>query len=172
MPSTRYSATCEPSGSAPFLISPSATSSTPHSTTGSDIGLDLEHCASAVDADDLAGHERCFGGCEVADHGSDFLHLGGPAHGYDADELRRQRGIALCDGNHLRRVHRARRNGIDGDAVARKLARHSGGQSMDAALGGVVCGMIPKPVADRVGAEIDDPAIRISTHFRDRMPGT
>src|SRR5277367_5287740 len=108
MPSTRYSATYDPSGSAAFLISPSATSSTPHSTTVSDIGLDLEHRASAVDADDLAGHKRRFGGCEVADHGSDFLHLGGPAHGYDADKLRRKRRIALCDGNHLWRVHRAR----------------------------------------------------------------
>src|ERR1700691_5363418 len=126
MPSTRYSATCEPSGSAAFLISPSATSSTAHSTTVSGIGMDLEHRASAVDADDLASHERRFGGCKVADHGSDFLHLGGSAHGYDADELRRQRRIALRYGNHLRRVHRARRDGIDGDAVARKFARHSG----------------------------------------------
>src|ERR1700735_1970833 len=110
MPSTRYSATCEPSGSEAFLISPSATSSTPHSTTVSDIGLNLsivnlKHSASAIDADDLAGHERRFGGCEVADHGRDFLHLGGPAHGYDADELGRQRRITLGDGDHLRRVH-------------------------------------------------------------------
>jgi hypothetical protein len=50
-------------------------------------------------------------------------------------------------------------------------ARHTGGQTMDAALGGIVGGMIPKSVADRVGAEIDDPAVGIGAHLRDRMPG-
>ncbi len=42
---------------------------------------------------------------------------------------------------------------------------------MDPALGGIVGGMIPQSVPDGVGAEIDDPAVGIGPHFRNRMPG-
>ena len=49
----------------------------------------LQHRAAAVDADDLAGHERRFVGGEIADHGGHLLHLGRPPHGNDADEFRR-----------------------------------------------------------------------------------
>src|SRR5260370_38780622 len=158
---TRYSGTCEPSGSEACLISPSATSSNPHSATVSDIGFGLEHGASAVHADDLPGHKRRFGGCKITDHRCNFLHLGGTAHRYHADKFCCKRRVALCDGNHLRRVHRTWRNGIHSNAVARKFARHSGGQAMDTALRGVIGGMIPKSVPNGIGAEVDDPSVRM-----------
>src|SRR5438105_12710513 len=66
-PSTRYSATLEPSGSGACLISPSTTSLAAQRTTVSAIS-DLEHGAAAVDADDLSGHERCLGGSKIGNH--------------------------------------------------------------------------------------------------------
>ena len=70
-----------------------------------------------------------------------------------------------------RRVDGARRDGVDADAIRRKIQRHGAGQAENGALGGNI-GTVAAPAGEReLRRHGDDRAAAGGLHGRDRRPG-
>src|SRR6516165_4871837 len=147
-----------PSGSTACIISSSGTSLTGRRGKRGMETPNSKHCAAAIDTDHLARDECSFGTGEVRDHGSDLFHLCGPAEGNDADEFLRQGRIILDYSLHLWRVDSAGGDTIDCDVVAGEFTRQSSSERVHTAFGGIIGGVVPEPIAHRIGTKIDDAA--------------